>query len=90
MKYHSFSVVWERVTCVELDNRHPYCGQLTAVKTGCPLISHMTVSRSQVPTHRCHVFFEVVACNVFQLYGSPLKLSTDMWISLQWSLNSIA
>ena len=32
VKCQTFLLVWEPVTYVELDNRHPYYGQLTAVK----------------------------------------------------------
>ena len=58
----------------------------------------MTVSRSQLSIPRDHVFLkfsadQLLAFNrsqaqdyVSQSYGSLLKLSIDLWISLQWFL----
>ena len=40
--------------CLTWYNRHPYYGQLIAVKTGYSLTSHTTVSWAQVLTHRGH------------------------------------
>ena len=50
-------VVWEPVTSIKLDIRHPYYGQFTAVNSLSAVQNHVTVSWAQVPTHQGLVFF---------------------------------
>ena len=88
--------VWEPVTCVQLDNRHPYYGQLTAVRIWY-LLTRVTWLylrfRCQLVEVIC--FFKYSADHLLafnwsqaQVYVfshvSPLKLSIELRISLQW------
>ena len=58
VKCQTFQLLWETVTCVQLDNRLPYYCQLTAFKTEYPLTTFTwPYGGAQVPTHRGHVPF---------------------------------
>ena len=43
------------------DNRHPYYGQLTGVKTASAYQCHMIVSPAQMPNHGGRVFLKFSA-----------------------------
>ena len=56
VKCQTFYLVWELVTCVQLDDRHPHYDQNRVSADQ----SHMTISQAQEQIYRGYVnFFEV-------------------------------
>ena len=97
MRCQTLLLVWEPVTCVLLDIINIVLWSIDSCQNGVSAEqSQMTVSRSQLSIPRGHVFFLKFSAdqlafnrsqaqdNVSQSYGSLLKLSIDLWISLQW------
>lgn len=68
----NFLAVWEPVTCVQLDDRRRYYGQLTADNGGSGDQSHMTISWTQVPSHGGHVFLKLSAHQLLVLLDRGL------------------